>query len=52
MKTFDEWHKTHGPNTEELWYIQNCLGDILGWDNENTKQAMEAWKNSSERESL
>ena len=25
------WRKTHFPNSEEWWYAQNLLGDVLGW---------------------
>jgi len=42
-QTFDQWHKNHGCDTEELWKIQNLLGSILGWDHPEYLAASKAW---------
>lgn len=27
-----KWLKTHFPNDEEWWYVQNAIGDLVGWE--------------------
>lgn len=43
---FDTWLKNHGCDTEELWKIQNCLGNLYGFDSEHAKEASKAWEES------
>ena len=45
--SFNSWYSRHPCDTNTLWHIQNCLGDVLGWDHEATKQATEAWQSFS-----
>lgn len=45
-KDFNAWYRTHGCDKEQLWLIQNMLGDLYP-DSDNHKQAVEAWRNKS-----
>lgn len=41
---FNSWHSTHPCNAEVLWYLQNMLGTVYGYESENAKQAVKAWE--------
>lgn len=46
-KDFNEWLSTHPCNQEELWKIQNMLGDLYA--DENHTQAVQAWHKSGKQ---
>lgn len=41
---FFDWLHGHGCSLEELWKIQNCLGDCLGLEHPLYLAAVEAWR--------
>ncbi len=49
-QSFKEWHSRHGCSAETLYYIQNCLGSMYGFDDPNALQATIAWQDQRNKE--
>lgn len=43
---FDSWLRNHPCDTETLWYIQNMLGTVLGFEHPLAQEAQKAWEDS------
>lgn len=38
VRKLKDWYKSHPGNEEKCWYLQNFLGEYLGWGTEHQKQ--------------
>lgn len=38
LEAITEWKKSHFPNEDASWYIQNLLGEYLGWGSDEQKE--------------
>lgn len=48
-KTFSDWLATHrGIDKRSMWYLQNCLHVVLGFDHPKAQAATEYWKSLPE----
>lgn len=48
LPDFNDWAKTHFPNKDAAWYVQNAICSTQGFDSENCKQAVKMWENTNE----
>lgn len=48
VDAYQEWLKNHPCDTETIWYIQNCLGTLFGFEHPMAQSAKESWEESRE----